>query len=219
MNILLGVLGIVLCFSIEIMIEKIFKKEGLYIWISVALITANILVAKNINILGLQATLGNILFASTFLATDILSEKYSIKESRKAINISIVSVILFTIATQFSLLFKPNNLDMVNDSLKNIFTFNLRISISSIVMCYLSNMLDIIVFEKIKKKIPNKMWVRNNIATIISNCLENYFFTIFAFIGIYDLKTIFAIATTTTILEIMIAICDTPFLYLSKKLK
>ena len=219
MNILLGVLGIVLCFSIEIMIEKIFKKEGLYIWISVTLITANILVAKNINILGLQATLGNILFASTFLATDILSEKYSTKESRKAINIGIVSVILFTVATQFSLLFKPNELDLVNDNLKNIFAFNLRISISSIAMCYLSNMLDIIVFEKIKKKIPNKMWVRNNIATIISNCLENYFFTIFAFIGIYDLKTIFAIATTTTILEIMIAICDTPFLYLSKKIK
>ena len=219
MNILLGIIGIILCFGIEVLIEKIFKKEGLYAWISIALITANLLVAKNINILGLQATLGNILFASTFLATDILSEKYSIKESRKAINIGIVSVILFTVATQFSLLFKPNELDLVNDNLKNIFAFNLRISISSIAMCYLSNMLDIIVFEKIKKKIPNKMWVRNNIATIISNCLENYFFTIFSFIGIYDLKTIFAIATTTTILEIMTAICDTPFLYLSKKLK
>ena len=219
MNILLGIAGIILCFGIEVLIEKIFKKEGLYVWISVALITANILVAKNINILGLKVTLGNILFASTFLATDILSEKYSTKESRKAINIGIISVILFTTATQFSLLFKPNELDLVNDNLKNIFAFNLRISISSIAMCYLSNMLDIIVFEKIKKKIPNKMWVRNNIATIISNCLENYFFTIFAFIGIYDLKTIFAIATTTTILEIMIAICDTPFLYLSKKLK
>ena len=219
MNILLGIAGILLCFGIEVLIEKIFKKEGLYVWIAVALVTANLLVAKNINILGLQATLGNILFASTFLATDILSEKYSAKESRKAVNIGIVSVILFTVATQFSLLFKPNNLDMVNDSLKNLFSLNLRISISSIVMCYLSNMLDIILFEKIKKKIPNKIWVRNNIATIISNCLENYFFTILAFIGIYDLKTIFAIATTTTILEIMIAICDTPFLYLSKKLK
>lgn len=219
MNILLGIIGTILCFGIEVLIEKIFKKEGLYAWISIALITANILVAKNIDILGLQATLGNILFASTFLATDILSEKYSAKESRKAVNIGIVSVILFTVATQFSLLFKPNNLDMVNDSLKNIFTFNLRISISSIVMCYLSNLLDIYLFEKIKKKIPNKLWLRNNIATIISNCLENYLFTIFAFIGIYDLKTILSIATTTTILEIIIAICDTPFLYLSKKIK
>ena len=219
MNILLGIIGIILCFGIEVLIEKIFKKEGLYVWISIALITANILVAKNIDILGLQATLGNILFASTFLATDILSEKYSTKESKKALNIGIVSVILFTVSTQFSLLFKPNNLDMVNDSLKNIFTFNLRISISSIVMCYLSNLLDIYLFEKIKKKIPNKLWLRNNIATIISNCLENYLFTIFAFIGIYDLKTILSIATTTTILEVIIAICDTPFLYLSKKIK
>ena len=219
MNILLGIAGIILCFGIEVLIEKIFKKEGLYVWTSGALITANILVAKNINILGLQATLGNILFASTFLATDILSEKYSTKESRKAVNIGIVSVILFTAVTQFSLLFKPNELDLVNDSLKNLFSLNLRISASSILMCYLSNLLDIYLFEKIKKKISNKLWIRNNIATIISNCLENYFFTIFAFIGIYDLKTIFAIATTTTILEIMIAICDTPFLYLSKKLK
>ena len=219
MNILLGIIGIIICFGIEVLIEKIFKKEGLYVWTSGALITANILVAKNINILGLQATLGNILFASTFLATDILSEKYSTKESRKAVNISIVSVILFTAVTQFSLLFKPNELDLVNDSLKNLFSLNLRISISSILMCYLSNLLDIYLFEKIKKKIPNKLWVRNNISTIISNCLENYLFTIFAFIGIYDLKTILSIATTTTILEIIIAICDTPFLYLSKKIK
>lgn len=219
MNIILGILGIILCFSVEILIEKIFKKEGLYVWVSVALITANILVAKNINVLNLQATLGNILFASTFLATDILSEKYSFKDSKKAVNMGIIAVILFTIATQFSLLFKPNELDMVNNSLKTIFTFNLRISISSIIMCYLSNMLDIMLFEKIKKKIPNKMWVRNNIATIISNCLENYLFTLFAFIGIYDIGTILSIATTTTILEIIIAICDTPFLYLSKKLK
>jgi queuosine precursor transporter len=219
MNFLLGIIGIIICFGIEILIEKFFKKEGLYVWISVALITANILVAKNINILNLQATMGNILFASTFLATDILSEKYSSKDSKKAINIGILSVILFTLATQFSLLFKPNELDMVNNSLKNIFTFNLRINISSIIMCYLSNMLDIIIFEKIKKKVPDKMWLRNNIATIISNCLENYFFTFFAFIGIYDIKTILAIATTTTILEIIIAICDTPFLYLSKKIK
>lgn len=218
MNILLGIIGIILCFGIEVLIEKTFKKEGLYCWIVFAMITANILVSKQINIFSLQATLGNILFASTFLATDIMSEKYNTKESKKAINIGILFVIIFTLTTQFSLLFKPNELDMVNDGLKNIFSFNLRINISSIVMCYLANLLDIFIFEKIKKK-TNKLWMRNNIATIISNCLENYLFTIFAFIGIYDLKTILSIATTTTILEIIIAIFDTPFLYLSKKIK
>lgn len=219
MNISLGILGIIICFSMEVLIEKIFKKEGLYVWVAVALVTANILVAKNINVLGLQATLGNILFASTFLATDILSEKYNTKFSKKAINLGIVAVILFTIATQFSLLFYPNETDTVNESMKNLFALNLRISISSITMCYLSNMFDVFLFEKIKKKIPNKLWIRNNVSTIISNCLENYLFTFFAFVGIYDISTILSIATTTTILEIVIAICDTPFLYISKKLK
>lgn len=218
MNIILGITGIILCFSTVVGLEKIFKKEGLYAWIIFAMITANILVSKQINIFSLQATLGNILFASTFLATDIMSEKYNSKESKKAISMGILFVIIFTITTQFSLLFKPNELDMVNDSLKNIFNFNLRINISSIVMCYLANLIDIFIFEKIKKK-TNKLWLRNNVATILSNCLENYFFTILAFIGIYDISTILSIATTTTILEIIIAVCDTPFLYLSKKLK
>lgn len=219
MNIILGIIGIIICFSLEILIEKIFKKEGLYVWVAVALVTANILVSKNIDIFSLKATLGNILFASTFLATDILNEKYSAKESKKAINLGIIAVILFTIATQFSMLFIPNELDYVNSSLKNIFAFSLRINISSIVMCYISNMIDIFLFEKIKKKIPDKMWIRNNAATIISNCFENYLFVFFAFIGIYSLKDIIIIGTTTSILEIIIAICDTPFLYLSKKIK
>lgn len=216
-NLILGIVCIVICFGLEVIIEKIFKKEGLIVWVSVAMVSANILVTKNINILNLSATLGNILFASTFLATDILNEKYTFEDSKKAINLGIVSVVLFTVATQISLLFKANELDLVNDSLKTLFAINLRVSISSIVMCYLSNLLDIYLFEKIKKKVPNKLWLRNNVATIISNCLENYLFTIFAFIGIYSFNDIIIIATTTTIIEIIIAICDTPFLYLSKK--
>lgn len=216
-NLVLGIACIVICFGLEVIIEKIFKKEGLIVWVSVAMVSANILVTKNINILNLSATLGNILFASTFLATDILNEKHTFEDSKKAISLGIVSVVLFTVATQISLLFKANELDLVNDSLKTLFSINLRVSISSIVMCYLSNLLDIYLFEKIKKKVPNKLWLRNNVATIISNCLENYLFTIFAFIGIYNFNDIIIIATTTTIIEIIIAICDTPFLYLSKK--
>lgn len=220
MNNILLILSIIMVFSLEVIVEKIFKKEGLYVWVAIAMITANILVAKQINLFGFSATLGNVLFASTYLATDILSEKYSSKYSKKAINMGIVSVILFTIFTQVSLLFKPNSLDMVNDSMINLFQFSLRVNISSIVMCYLSNLLDVWLFEKIKSKTKGKyIWLRNNLSTIASNCLENYFFTFFAFVGIYDIGTIFAIATATSIIEIIVALCDTPFLYLSKKVK
>ena len=103
--------------------------------------------------------------------------------------------------------------------MKTLFSLNLRVSLSSIIMFYISNSIDIFIFEKIKQKIPNKLWLRNNVATITSNVLENYFFIFFAFVGIYNISTIINIATTMSILEIVLALFDTPFLYLSKKLK
>ena len=219
MNIVLGIISIIATFSIVVGIEKIFKKEGLYVWISIATITANILVCKSIDILELTASLGNVMFASIFLATDILSEKYDVKDSRKAVILAIVSQIIFIMTTTLAISYIPSETDLSNDSMKTLFSINTRVSISSIVMFGASNMLDIYLFEKLKRKFPKQLWLRNNVSTIISNCLENYFFVFFAFVGIYNYSTILSIATTTSILEIIIAICDTQFMYIAKKLK
>lgn len=219
MNIVLGIISIIATFSIVVCMEKMFKKEGLYVWISIATITANILVCKSIDILELTASLGNVMFASIFLATDILSEKYDVKDSRKAVILAIVSQIIFIMTTTLAISYIPSETDLSNDSMKTLFSINTRVSISSIVMFGASNMLDIYLFEKLKRKFPKQLWLRNNVSTIISNCLENYFFVFFAFVGIYNYSTILSIATTTSILEIIIAICDTPFMYIAKKLK
>ncbi len=219
MNIVLGIISIIATFSIVVCMEKMFKKEGLYVWISIATIMANILVCKSIDILGLTASLGNVMFASIFLATDILSEKYDVKDSRKAVMLAIASQIIFILATTLAVSYIPSETDLSHESMKTLFSINARVSISSIVMFGASNMLDIYLFEKLKKKFPKQLWLRNNVSTIISNCLENYFFVFFAFVGIYDYSTILSIATTTSILEIIIAICDTPFMYIAKKLK
>lgn len=217
MNILLGIISIILCFLSIILIERLFKKEGLYVWISVATVIANILVCKTINILGFTSSLGNIMFASIFLATDIMTEKYGGEHSRKAVLLGMISSIMFVISTQISLLYIPDSTDLAQNSMQTLFGINLRTSIASLSMYFLSNLLGIWLFEKIKNKIPNKLWIRNNISTIIANCSENYFFAFIAFIGILDIPTILSIATIGSIIEIIIAICDTPFLYLGTK--
>lgn len=219
MNILLGVVSLLLTFSLLIIVEKFFKKEGLFVWVSIATIIANILVCKSIGIFNITTNLGNILFASSFLATDIMSEKYGAKESRKAIVLGVVSQVIFVIMTQIGLLYTPAPEDLAQESMKGLFSINLRVSIASIVMYFVSNMADIYIFEKIKEKVPGKLWLRNNVSTMICNSLENYFFSILAFAGLMDIPTILSIATLASILEIVIAACDTPFLYLSKKLK
>ena len=219
MNILLGVVSLLLTFSLLIIVEKFFEKEGLFVWVSIATIIANILVCKSIGIFNITTNLGNILFASSFLATDIMSEKYGAKESRKAIILGVVSQVIFVIMTQIGLLYTPAPEDLAQESMKGLFSINLRVSIASIVMYFVSNMADIYIFEKIKEKVPGKLWLRNNVSTMICNSIENYLFSFLAFAGLMDITTILSIATLASVLEIVIAACDTPFLYLSKKLK
>ena len=218
MNILLGFINIIVTFTLVVLIEKLFKKEGLYVWLSIATILANVTVCKMIDVFSFTTSLGNVLFASTFLATDIMSEKYSKQDAKKGVYLSIFSGITFIIITQLTLLFIPSNDDLVNESMKNLFSISIRTISASMLMFFISNMLDIHIYNKLKEKYPNKLWFRNNLSTILCNCIENYFFNTLAFAGIFSIPVIISIATTTTIIEIVIALCDTPFLYISKKL-
>ncbi len=218
MNILLGFINIIVTFTLVVLIEKFFKKEGLYVWLSIATILANLTVCKMIDVFSFTTSLGNVLFASTFLATDIMSEKYSKQDAKKGVYLSIFSGITFIIITQLTLLFIPSSDDVVNESMKKLFSISIRTISASMLMFFISNMLDIHIYNKLKEKYPNKLWFRNNLSTILCNCIENYFFNTLAFLGIFSIPVIFSIATTTTIIEIVIALCDTPFLYISKKL-
>lgn len=219
MNILYGGINILVIFSLVVLIEKLFKKEGLYVWLSIATILANLTVCKMIDIFNYTTSLGNVLFASTFLATDIMSEKYSKKDAKKGVYISIFSGITFIIITQLTLLFIPSSDDVVNEAMKTLFSISIRTISASMLMFFISNMVDIKLYNYLKEKFPHKMWFRNNISTILCNCIENYFFNTLAFIEIFPISVIISIATTTTIIEIIIALCDTPFLYISKKLQ
>lgn len=219
MNILYGFINIMVTFSLVVLIEKLFKKEGLYVWLSIATVLANLTVCKMIDVFSFTTSLGNVLFASTFLATDIMSEKYSKEDAKRGVYISIFSGITFIIITQLTLLFIPSADDVVNEAMKSLFAISVRTSAASMLMFFISNMADIHIYNKLKEKYPNKLWFRNNVSTILCNCIENYFFNTLAFIGIFSMPVIISIATTTTVIEIVIALCDTPFLYLSTKWK
>lgn len=220
MNELIIGIEIIALFSILLLCKKLFGKIGVIVWVSLATVLANIITAKNANIFGLSTAIGTVMFASTFLATDILTECYSPKDAKKAINIGLFSNIILIVSTQIALLYVPSEFDYAHDAMSTLFSLNLRISIASATMYYIANMADIYVFSKIKQKTDGKMlWLRNNVATILCNCLENFGFIGLAFAGVYDIQTILTIAVSTSIVEAIVAICDTPFLYIARKMK
>lgn len=209
----------IVTFGSLVIVSRIFGKEGIYAWIGMAVVVANVLVCKCVDIFGLSATLGNVLFGTVFLATDILTEKYGVKSARKAVWIGVSIEVVSLILTQIGIIFTPNGLDAVHSSMTNLFGLFPRTTLASISMFILSNQLDIYIFDKLKSKTKGKhMWLRNNVATIVSQCTENFLFYIIAFIGIYGINDIVTMTLTCCIIEIVVSLLDTPFLYFAVKL-
>ena len=74
MNELLFIITILVNFIGILLSYKCFKKVGLFIWVAIATIIANIEATKCVDMFGLSLTLGNVVYSTVFLATDILSE-------------------------------------------------------------------------------------------------------------------------------------------------
>ena len=213
-------LEIAVCFSAVILAEKLFGKQGLIAWIGIASVLANIIMAKTSNILGMDAAQGTVLFASTFLCTDILCEKYGKKEAKTGVLVGLFSSVVLIISTQIALLYVPVEYDYADEPMHVLFGLNLRITASSIVMYLIANLADIAVFDQIRQATgEKKLWLRNNVATILCNCLENFGFIFLAFLGIYTAQQCIEIAIATSVIEIVAAVCDTPFVYLGRKIK
>jgi len=218
MNELVIIGEVLVIFATLLLCKKFFGREGVIAWVGFATILANIITAKNANVFGLSTAIGTVMFASTFLATDILAEYYSVEDAKKAVKVGLFTNIVLIVSTQIALLYIPSEFDYAHEAMQTLFSLNLRISVASAAMYYIANMADIYVFGKIKKKTNGRMlWLRNNVATILCNCLENFGFIGLAFAGIYDFGTIMTIAISTSIVEAFVAVLDTPFLYLAKK--
>ena len=111
MNEILLVLSLLVIYGSVLLVYRLFGKSGLYCFTAIATITANIEVLIMVDAFGMEQTLGNILFASTFLVTDIISEVDGKKAAQKAVNIGIFTSVFFIVVSQSWLLYRPSASD------------------------------------------------------------------------------------------------------------
>ena len=220
MNHLYLVIEIIIAFGLLLAAKKFFGKAGIMAWIALATVFANIFEAKNIGLFGLDLAAGHVMFGSVFLATDMLSEYYGKDVAKKGVWVGLFADVALIACSQICRLYAPNALDSADPAIQRLFTMSLRITAASGVMFFISNWCDVLLFDKIRRMTNGKyLWLRNNVATILCNCLENFLFYILAFYPTFSLSQILTMGLATCALECIIGICDTPFLYLAKKLR
>lgn len=224
-NELLLILTLLLTFSGVLAFYKVFGKTGLHVWTAMATITANIEVLILIHAFGMDQTLGNVLFASNFLVTDILSELHGKEEANKAVNIGIAASIAFIFISQSWFLYTPAANDWASESIYAIFSNTPRLMLASFLVYAICQKFDVWAYHKwwvfTQKKFGDKdsfLWLRNNGSTLVSQLLNTVLYTFGAFLGTYDLETLLSICVSSYVIFIVTSLADTPFVYLAKKL-
>lgn len=217
MNNVILLIEIAFCFTALLCAKRFFGKVGVFVWIGLAAVLANVVQSKNAELLGLYAGIGHVLFSSTFLATDILNEYYSQEDAKKGVWVGLFGNIVYLIAMVIALAYQPSSIDTINPHMSAMFGLNIRITLASMFWFLISNFGDVWLYNKLKQLTGGRyMWVRNNVSTILFNCAENFGFAAMAFWGVFEPAQILSIAVASTLVEVVVGICDTPFLYLAK---
>ena len=226
----IGVQAISLCiyFSIILLLYFYLGKDGLYIFISIAIIGANLQVMKVVEFpfFDNPVALGTGLFSCIYLCTDILAEYEGHKAAKKGIWIGFVAMLLWSIITTLTIGFRPPNLETdssllgAHDQINGLFRQVPALFVAGMSGYLISQFHDIFLYRLLRKRHGKKwLWLRNNLSTMLSALIDNTVFSLLAWIVLAEEPLDIQIVIQTYILgtyllRIVIALLDTPFLYM-----
>lgn len=219
-NEVLLIVTLLVLYSSVLLWFLLFGASGLMAFTVFATIAANIEVLILVQAFGMEMTLGNILFASTFLVTDILSEIAGKKQAQQAVWIGIAANVLFVLVAQSWLLYVPSTNDWVTPSMKVIFTNTPRLMLASLSVYAIVQVFDVWLYHKwwaLTQRLSGDrrgfLWVRNNGSTLVSQLLNAILYTLFAFYGMYDIPSLVSIILSSYVIFIFTSLLDTPIVY------
>lgn len=190
----------------------------------------------NINLFGtdfsFHLTAGVLLWPVVFVMTDIINEYYGPKGVRFLSYLTIALIAFSFIAYNAAIALAPseyfsigNNIDKPDDAFRGIFGQGLWIIIGSMVAFLIGQILDVLVFHRIKKMTGEKnIWLRATGSTLVSQLVDSFVVLFIAFyIGKriqtgqgdpWSLQQVMVTGTGNYIYKFVIALAMTPVIYL-----
>jgi len=210
-------------FGLFLICYRLFGRSGLYAWVGVATVLANIQVVKTIELAGLVMTLGNTIYATIFLATDLLNEKYGEKAAKKAVYVGFFALIASTVMMQMALTFEPTDTDVAQGALETIFGLLPRLALGSLTAYFVSQLVDVRIFTLLKRAFPKpgQLWIRNNGSTALSQLLDTLIFCSIAFLGApgFPMDVWLQVVLTTYLIKLIVSVASTPIIYWARAMR
>jgi uncharacterized integral membrane protein (TIGR00697 family) len=229
-----SILTLCFCYLAIIFMVKNWQEVGLYIYTSVAIIACNLQVLKAAEFIGYKepVALGTLLYSSTFLVSDALTELYGSYAARRSIWLSFAASILLLLFMVLTLGIKPLNIDFssehwhfneAHNALSVIFSPSAAILLASLTAFGISQFTDIYIFSKLKNLTQSKhLWLRTFLSISISAFIDSFIFNSLAWI-VFNPNPVnwhtlfFTYIFGAYILQLGVAALNTPVLYVLLK--
>ena len=214
-------------FSVLMTLIYFFREAGLFIFIVISMITANLQVLKLVeySFYPEPIALGKMAICFTFLSSDILAECFGKKSAYKGVyigfsaNLGLMLLMLITIGYPPLSVSKGGNF---HDHLKLIFTPIPGVFFAGVVSYVISQVIDISTFLKLKDYFKGKyVWIRTFSSTVLASFFDNIIFYTLAFYVLndfsIDFKTlIYSYILGTFIFRVFIITFSSTIMYAAK---
>lgn len=218
-NELIWFLNIGIQLGVTVLLLKLFGKYGLFAMMIISSVLVNIQTIKTADIFGMTLVLGTISYSSLYLTTDLMSELYGKKSSKLAVLMGFLALFFTMAFMQITLWMTPSATDFAQPALQTIFGLMPRLTAASIIAYLVSQNIDVNLYHFWKKLTNDKyLWLRNNGSTLISQFFDSVIFFHIAFFGTMPYSQLWTLIISTYIFKLIIAVIDTPFMYLGVKL-
>lgn len=184
------------------------------------IISSKIIFVGNIGSINLIGPAGVIVYASTFLITDIIGEIYGKEYGKKAVITgffaNVVAVVSILVAINWTP--EPFVKEEFLSAFNSILGFAPRIVLASMVAYIISQTHDVYAFHFWKDKTEGKhLWFRNNASTMVSQAIDTVIFITLAFYGLSGItdEVLISMMFGQYTLKLIIALFDTPFIYIA----
>lgn len=213
---------------------RLFGAPGLYLFNIVAVIASNIQVLKNVqfSLSAEPVALGTVVFASTYLCSDILTEHYG-KESAKigvwyCFSAQLLMTVLMIIAVGYPPLASESageSIIATEKAMDLLFTPSPRLMFASLLAFAISQFNDIWLFQALNTLTRGKwLWLRTSVSSLFSAMVDTVLFSALAWVILspdpVSLSTlIFTYILGTFVARALVSLLSTPIMYLSYTFK
>jgi len=170
--------------SVCAVLTRRWGQHALTTFIVLQALLANWMVLKQITLFGLNTTPSDPFVIGGTLALTIVQDQYGLKAARDALFLAWAALLFFCVIAIIQIAYIPSPSDTADPAYHAILSVTPRLLIASAGTYFLSERLNLFLYQYIRTKLPNRATGARWFAIVVSQAFDTVCFSIFGLYGI-----------------------------------